>query len=361
MHTAHSIAAVASLRHPLAASIMNRESALTRKFIDQVMVQSQFSWHGRRPKPSVFAGSTRKTNLDLLSVLMELYKRQAHVELTAYDNQLPWQAYAGEQHVGGTRRYGPVVGLVSHRDQLSFSLQINDLSVIRTDGEPTAGSTRSYMIADYHGKWHAGWHGLSWQMSEQELAYFERRKLLTPDGVDFEDYIHQNRRQSVYGAPYLMLKVLWQRIEDEIAFFEAELKRLERADVECPSDLKSPERYLIASGNSTSISVPVFHVKVDGPEFSGEYVPVSTDTLGYRLAHRSLRFLKHELRPIVQFMVRADEVAFYRFALKQDFMAHWVRGTSWQMDRKTGWVGIDLADSLRLSYRQGVTEKKVAA
>ena len=159
MHTANTLAAVAAKTHPLVAQIMDRNFVLSREFIRIVMRQSQFSWHGRKPKPALVKGSVRKTNLDLLSVLMELYYRKAEIELAAYENKLPWSVTAGEQHVGGTKRYGPIVGFAAHRELLSFSVTINDRSVFRAENEQF-GAERNYMIADYDGSWHKGWHGL---------------------------------------------------------------------------------------------------------------------------------------------------------------------------------------------------------
>lgn len=360
MQTANTLAAVASKTHPLVAQIMDRNFELSREFIRLVMRQSQFSWHGRKPKPALIKGSVRKTNLDLLSVLMELYYRKAEIELAAYDNKLPWQITAGEQHVGGTKRYGPIVGFAAHRELLSFSVTINDRSVFKgEDGK--FGADRNYMIADYDGSWHKGWHGLTWKMTKEERAYFTRRRLLTSNGVDFEDYIHQNRRQSIFGAPYLMAKLLMARIEDEIRFYEQELKRLEHFGVVCPSELKEEPRHRIIVGNSASKEVPTFVMEVSGPEFAGEYAAVSSDTVGYCLAHKLVRFLKYDLRPIVQFLVRADEVAFYRFGLTQGFVAHWAPEASWQRAHKSRWTSMELATGLTLRYALGKTEVKVAA
>lgn len=359
MYTAKTLAAVANQTNPLAASILNREFSLTREFVRFVIRQTQFSWHGRKPKPSLVGGTTRKTDLDLLSVLMELYYRQAHIELTAYENKLPWQIVVGEQHVGGTRRYGPIIGFNAHGEHLSISVTINDLSVFNSD-TGTFGAPRSYMIADYDGSWHKGWHGLSWEMTDQERAYFTRRQLLTSDGIDFEDYIHQNRRQSVYGAPYLLLKLLLARIEDEIRFYEQELKHLKDLGVECPAELLDKPRSMIAGGATQSTEVPVFTMEVAGPVFRGEYATVTSDTVGYRLAHRLIRFLTYELRPIVQFVVRADEVAFYRFAREKGFVAHWACDAVWRSNTSGSRARIELAPNLTLSYFLGKTEKKVA-
>lgn len=362
MHIAKTVEGIATLENPLANTIMNRESSLTSKLAEQIMSLTQLSYHGRKPKPARDKkGHIRKTNLDLLSLLADLYKRLARVELSEYENVLPWQAYAGEQHVGGTRRYGRITGLVSHSKHLSFSLQMDDQSVLKSvDGDPTIGANRTYMIADYTGAWSKGWHGFTWDMTSQERAYLERRNLLVDGNVDYEDYVHQNRRQSVMGAPYLMLKLLHQRIEDEIAFFERELKRLERLGFECPVDLVSEIRFKLAQGASQSVEVPTFTMRLDGLSYTGQYTPVSTDELGYRLAHRTIRFLVRELRPIVQFMMRADEVTFYRFGLEQDFVSNWIKGPVWEHSGQQT-ASIPLGETLSLSYQKGLVEKKVAA
>jgi hypothetical protein len=361
MHIAKTVQSVAHNRNPLVSLIMNRSIPLTKEFCEQVMSLTHLSYHGRNPKPSILKnGKVRKTNLDLLSLLADLHKRSARVELIAYDNQLPYQAFAGEQHVGGTKRFGHITGLISHSEHLSFSVQIKDESVLKSsDNQVTAGAYRTYMLADYAGAWHKGWHGFTWDMSPAEQAYLERRKLLWDGNVDYEDYVHRNRVQSVMGAPYLLLKLLWQRIEDELSFFEAELKRLEKACVECPKDLESPVRFKIAEGESQSVEVPTFTMHLDGLKFVDDYQQVSDDVQGYGLAHQTIRFLAYKLRPTVQFMMRADEVAFYRFGLEQDFVSNWIRGPQWT--HSGAWAAsITLGDTLRLSYQKGVTEKKVA-
>ena len=66
MRIAKTVEAINTMEHPLVRTIMNRESALTRELAESVMSQTQFSYHGRRPKPARDAkGHARKTNLDL--------------------------------------------------------------------------------------------------------------------------------------------------------------------------------------------------------------------------------------------------------------------------------------------------------
>lgn len=361
MQTAKTILAIASRQNPLVATMMNRSIPLTMEFVQAVMSQTQLSYHGRKPKSAYNKkGLVRKTNLDLLSLLMDLYRRSARVELTEYENKLPWQAYAGQQHVGGTKRFGSITGLVSHREHLSFSVQIKDESVLKSSAEVhVLGAYRNYMIADYEGAWHQGWHGFSWLMNDEEKAYLTRQNILVDGNVDYEDYVHFQRRQSIFGAPYLLLKLLWQRIEDEILFFEREIKRLEHLGVQRPLDLEPVQRFKIAQGESASVQVPIFTMRLDGLAYTSEYTSVTTDDLGYRVANRTLNFLSHKLRPIVQFMMRADEVAFYRFGLEQNYTASWVKDTAW-VRRSNYSASIKLCDTLRLSYQKSSTEKKVA-
>ena len=58
-------------------------------------------------------------------------------------------------------------------------------------------------------------------------------------------------------------------------------------------------------------------------------------------------YLAHELRSIVQFMVRADEVAFHHKGLATDFVPHWIKDSSWVHDWKGG-TSLALGETLSL-------------
>ena len=360
---AKTIQAIDTGTNPLVKKIMDRSQQLDRAFALQTIGQTQFTWHGRRPKPSATAnGCTRKTNLDLLSWLVELHKRSAEIALLDYDNQLPWKARTGEQRIGNQKPHGQIIDLISHQKHLSFSVLIKDMSILKSGaGEPSLGADRTYMIADHCGNWSPGWHGFDWDKTDDELSYLNRRSLLVDGKVQFSDYLHQNRRQSIYGAPYLLLKLLWQRIEDEIAFYESELKRLEKLGVVPYVEPAKVTHECLAVGDSRSAEVPVFTMQVNGPPFVGEYTAVSADAVGYHLAKQSLRFLKYKLRPMVQFVVRADEVAFYRFGLEQGFVSSWVKGTDWTYDMSQRAQVMQLGADLSISYKKDVTEMRLAA
>lgn len=363
MRIAKTVQAIDAGTNPVMKRIMDRSQPLTLEFAEQVISLTQFMWHGRRPKPSIAKnGSERSTNLDLMSWLVGLSKRRATISLPDYGNQLPWKARAGEQRVGNQKPHGPIVGLISHREHLSFSVRINDQSILNHAADETRmGAHRSYMIADHAGRWSDGWHGFDWDKTSEEQAYLDRRSLMVGGKVPFTDYLHQNRRQSIYGAPYLLLKLFWQRIEDEIAFYESELKRLEKAGVASVLASVKGSTSTLASGESRSAEVPVFTMQVNGPEFTGEYKETEISTAGLAEVQVALQLLKQTLRPMIQFVVRADEVAFYRFGLEQGFVSAWIKGTSWKYDTTYRAQTMMLGDSLSISYKKSVTEMRLAA
>ena len=359
MHTAKTINAVATAEHPLVQHVLDRRFPLDSSLVGAILSLTQFTWHGRRPKPSVTSAGARKTNLDLLSLLVELYRRQARVTLQGYKNKLPWKMCQSEQHVGGSARFGKITGLISHKEHMSFSVRIHDESVRAIEDESVAlGKPRTYMIADYNGHWHNGWSAFDWDKTEDEISYLERRQLMVEGEVSFEDYLHLNRRQSVYGAPYLLLKLLLQRIEDELKFCREERDRLEHLGFCKPC---SVAKVLQAVGPSRSVELKTFVMEVKGPKFAGQYQSYSDTEYGYDGVLCTIDFLENVLRPSAQFVARADEVAFCRFGLPNSFVASWVKGTSWKHDQSAQSGYIELHDDLSLSYQTGVTEKRIAA
>lgn len=361
MRIAQTVVEVARGTDPVVSIILDRKAIIDQEFVDRALSLPQFSWHGRRPCVGHTKDGSVGHDLDLLSVMVELARRNALVKLPGYGNMLPWQITAGEQHVG-TDRFGQIVRLVSHREHLSFSVRIKDESVIKhAAGTAQAGALRTYMMVDYNGNWHAGWRGVEWKYSEAEAEFFGKRRLLQNGQLSFRDYVHRNRRQSIFGRPYLILKLLWQRIEDEIAFYGSELKRLQKAGVGAPKGLEAQPKSILAQGKTRNIFVRRFILTLHGPQFRGEFTPVATTTDGYRVAYHRRQELLKKLQPIVQFVVRADEAAFYRYGMDRGFVANWIRGPQWVEDLESRRVTIHITEGLSLTYYTDEVPKAVAA
>ena len=363
MKIAQTVQSVANGTHPLIVAITDRNFHIDMAFVRQVMSLTQFTWHGRRPTASIDKdGKERKTNLDLLSVLVELARRRARIELPGYDNRLAWEIVAGEQHVGTTRRYGPIVRLISHREHLSFSVRIHDESIIRTGDKAGRGAERSYMMVNHQGEWHQGWRGLTWELNPDEEEFFKGRHILPSQGqLRFKYYVHPNRRQSLFSRPYLDLKALCLRLEQETRFYAGEMSRLREDGVDVPKDCEPAERPVLARGETRNEFVPSFMVNLRGLRFRGRYPKMTTDATGYRQAYWRHQELSEELRPTAQFMVRADEVAYYFHGLDSDFTPWWIEGPKWTHGPKRKSGKIRLFGNLELSYSRDMVPMKVAA
>lgn len=346
MRIAKTVESIALGANPIANRILNRAVPLDEAFVQQVLSLTQFTWHGRRPKTA--------TSLDILSLLVELKNRGARVSIDEYQNRTPWKVVAGQQHVGGTKRYGQIVGLISNRDHLSFSIRIRDESLHLADDQSDERRLRSYMIVDYDGSWNEQWNGFDWEKTDQEIAYLTRRKLLVDGEVSFKDYVHVNRRQSIFGAPYMLLKLLLLRIEDELEFRKAEKSHIE--DMQSFEEVRGlPGVQCLATGPSSSISAPTFTVLLNGLACRGEYTPYAYDE-----CVAMIKLLRSILRPQVQFVVRADEAAFYRHGLQRNFVANWIKDTAWVQQTEFS-ARIQIGDTLSLSYDLGEKEMRVAA
>ncbi len=361
MYIAQTVQSVANGTHPLLSVILDRSECVDMAFIKRVMSLGQFSWHGRRPMASIDKdGNERTTDLDLLSVLVELQRRRARIELPGYDNQLPWKVTANEQHVG-TKRYGPIVQLISHQEHLSFSVRIFDESIVRTEGDVTRGAERSYMMVNHDGEWHAGWKGLTWEHTVDEQRFFDKRHILPQDGqLRFKYYVHPNRRQSFFAQAYLLMKLLLRKLNEEIDFYADQLRRLRQAGVTVPEDCKAKERPILARGDTRNEFRRRFWVHLQGLDFVGNFPLVTQDEAGYRQAFRRHKELLEELRPTLQFMVRADEVAFYLYGYKQGFTPWWIEGPEWSRT-SSGSHKIELCGRLALECHSDEVPVEVAA
>ena len=362
MKVAQTIQSVASGNHPLLSVILDRRKNIDMTFVRQVMSLGQFSWHGRRPMATVDKhGNSRETDLDLLSILVELQRRHAHIELPGYDNRLAWKITADEQHVG-TKRYGPIVTLISHKEHLSFSVRIYDESIVRTGEIFARGAERTYMMVNQNGEWHQGWKGLTWQHSPDEQEFFDKRHILPQNAqLRFKYYVHPNRRQSIFSQAYLLMKLLLARLEQEVLFYSSELSRLSGAGVQIPKDCEPKERSVLARGKTRNEFVVSFKVKLEGLAFKGNYpkLPISED--GYRTAYLRHKELVERLQPTLQFVVRADEAAFYRYGYENGFTPWWIDGPKWQQGTIRGKRSIVLFKNLQLKSSVELVPIAVAA
>lgn len=319
--TAKTVAAIATGTDADVALIKQRNVPLTASLVAAVVARSQCHYAGRRPK----APTKTPTDMDLASYLLALSQRQAVVAIDSYERLTPRVDQADVRHVGDVR-FGHVVGLVSHREYLSFGLRLLDASVVGSDGYTEAvGQPRSFTLLAPNGAWHTKPARLSWRERWDE-AEFNRVHQLSL--ADIQHFVHRNRAESVMGSPYLAAKCLLVRLEDEIEHFR-----------------KPPQAFGVSSikrhVDVASEIVPSFTMGLEGFSLTGDY---PYDICSFQHLNQLCQW-----RQLVQWVVRIDEYAFYRYGLVGSYTAPWVRGTTWQPTGE-GQARLALHPDLALTY-----------
>lgn len=366
VHYAESVRDVVTLEHPYAKAIMNRQEPITQEMTDAVLGQSLFSWEGRNPRPALDQyGDFQCTDLDLLSFIAPFADRKAVIEIPRYQNRRKVVVKENERKIG-SRQFGPVTGLTSNKDVFSFSIRIFDSSIVSKDPETereSVGAHRNYMLVDCDGHWYHGWDRIVWDPTRAENKFLVKNDLWTGNTVYFKNYVHPNRWQSIFGAPYFLKKMLVARLDDEAGFYRDEMKRLEGAGISLPLGEKKPYVPSIYEGETRPIKTGTLEAVLDLPEFSGLYVPVSTNEAGLVYAYRRQKHLTYTVKPAIQFVIRANEAAYYRYG--EGRVANWM-GTrdwkSWKAPRgRIDWSQMVLSPECAFRYRVKEVTQQVSA
>ena len=328
---ADTVKGVATLQNPYALAIMDRGVQIDEAFIWSILAQSVFSWEGRNPSPALDEdGNFQATDLDLLSFLVPMAQRGAIIEIPRYESRRQKVSRGNERKIGKSQ-FGPITGLISSKDVLSFSVRIYDHTIEVTDpltDKKRLGGHRSYMIVDIDGNWYEGWDRIVFDPTAKENAFLTEKSLWTDNRVIFKYYVHPNRWQSLYGAPYLLLKMLIERINDEAGFYRAEVNRLEAKGISLPAGEKELYVHPTHKGETVPVKVNTMEVQLDLPSFKGQYASVPDTQEGLVQAYRRQKALTWTLRPEVQFVVRADEAAFMKYG--EGKIAPWMGARRWE-------------------------------
>jgi hypothetical protein len=315
---AATVADVALRRSSNAKMLNNRAIFITEHMVQALVSASVFGWAGRTPRQLLDSdGRLVGTDFDLLSLLVPLAQRHAVIELPTYVPRREAEGRVGQYKVG-TNQFGRIRSLVSNKDVFSFSVRIEDMTIVEGDD---VGEPRSYMVSDLDGTLYGGWDEIRFAPKETEWDFLSNRALIVNGGISSKYVVHPNRWQSVWGAQYMLLKLLLLRLADEAAHWKQVLEALEREGV-VPNVAKKTYAVLEKPAAKQSIDVATMEVKLVTSPFKGTY---ATEHTGQELAdwaHERKRILERTLVPRVQFVTRADELAYLKHG--NDNIAHWV-------------------------------------
>jgi len=276
----------------------------------------------------------------------------------------------------GENRHGRVMGLTPNQETFSFSLLMEDMNVMKSDG--TVGAPRNFMLQDVTGKWHEGWSSLELVQAGVEEELFAKLNNATKS-IKFKHFVSPNRWPSFYGAPHFLALAADVRLKDQASWLRKEVNRLRKElNIDPPV---WPKKHTV--GKEKKIDVWAFETEIEGFALHGEYEPFPTTQEGYDAAvslQKRLRFFQTALR----FQYRATHWAFFSSALKknvpEDQLLDWLAGShpeleprkaAWVKDKKweTGWKApgkkklwarIELKDGLFLRFRVRRKKEKVA-
>lgn len=370
IHFAKTVRDVVSLKNEYAQIIMDRSRPITEGFVSALIAQGVMSYSGRNPRPALdLDGNFQTTDLDLLSFLVPLAARNAVIEIPEYANRRQTVRHGDERKVG-TNQFGPITSLVSNRQVFSFSIKIHDKTIVTKDdiGDEEIGGYRNYMVVDCNGEIYNGWNKIVLNPNAKENAFLTKKNLLTGNTVYFKHFVHPNRWKSVFGAPHLLKKMLLARIDDEARFYRREIKRLHGLGIYATSGFAKKERVVTVRGATKKIAVQTMEMLLTLPKFSGEYKAVPNTAAGLFMAYRRARLLTYTLKLAVQFIVRANEAAFFKFGLNEKGLgriASWLRKCKWVEGKKSPrsalYQVMKFNDNVSLLYRLKTKTERVLA
>ncbi len=359
------LVAVASGADRLSAAILDRAKPLTRDIVDAVLKRSVFTWQGRTPQPGYDQdGNLHAGDLDFASFFVELALRRAVIEIHDYQNRRPLVIRAN-MHKHGNISFGEIKRLVSHKEALSFSIHIRDQSVgIERDGTEVLGYPTNFMVVDIDGTWYEGCKTIHFRPNAPENEFLKQFGLMSDDSITFRFFVHPNRWQALFGAPYLLMHLLVQRIDDEAGYYRKELKRLKNLGIE-PD--KEPSDEYEEAGEKRRVRIRSFETALEGVELKGSIddyaLPGKDNKTRAQAAYDRQRQLTYSWKPLAQFVRRADELAFFQFGLAKDMRPAWASNLpiAPKTSRGQTWMHMPLPSGLILAYRDFDLDQDVAA
>ena len=329
------------LKNPLVVAALDRSQPI-KDVVKAVMDNWSIDMLSRHPShkvldsaedPSLYDGTT---NLDLFTILYSLARRKAVINIPNYENLRATTLTSDQTVVSRENRHGQLHRIESNAVSHAFSALITDYNVIVTrNGREVAGAPRNFALVDDFGKIYEGLELIEPNFSSEEEAFFREHGLeIYTEPIELKHFVHPNRYQSFLGSPYLISKILVERLKDEAEHYRKQDAQLESEGVKFfGSGMRNKEIIVHEpKGDEESVKVPNLEAMVWGPMLHGEYPikgleyhdnkPVITDfdtmpTGGRerasvrRYAEEISDALSYRYGPMVRAPVRAAELAFF--------------------------------------------------
>lgn len=313
------------MESPMVQGILNREFDITI-LIDEALGWWNYDLFARKPSPAyndygVFTG----TDLDLACFMYALAGRGAVINIPVYKAQTQTKIREDQQLKSKYNRNGELLDVLANKDFFSFSIRVMDQNVI---GEEKVGDFRTFSLTGKDGSWYDGWQTIQFEPTLKENRFITENQLWSGNRIVFKNFIHPNRWTSFFGHHYAISKLLIERLEDEAAFLNKEVKRLLDAGITFPAKADQPESHDYAYGDSVSKEFTAFQAMIYIPEsnFTGAYKAKEKSQANLVSAYTRRKELNRAISKL-RFMTRASEYAHF---INPDRMPAWMKNVKWE-------------------------------
>ena len=349
---AQTIRDVVELKAPDVLRIMDLTQPMTREFVLDVVHRGLFGYRHRRPVALYDERGSLQgngTDFDLLSMMFALAERGAVIHIEEYRRLHSKQVTLGVRRVRDGLRFGHIVGPISNARNFTFSLRINDVGVIKKgrDDAEQIGEERTYAftIPDGLPNGVGGVVRIRFAPDREENGWLTRSGVIHDgEALSFDDrnVVHVNRRQALGAAPYLAMKLLLNRLKLELEHVEVCCSSRNSKGLRCGTQSKA-----------------LFEAVLEHPPFNcdGE---VASLVGGVASALKRVGELR-SLIQLVQFVVRADELAYWSYGYDTQYVNQWLGSATWRQWTLSGaskglrslvaWRRLDLGHGFALRVR----------
>ncbi len=314
------------MENPLVMETLNLNSDITSTALEATYFWG-YDLFNRKPAPAYNEyGLFQGTDLDLACFLYALAGRGAVINIPEYKTMRQKKTRTDQKLVSAENRHGRIMGVQANKDFFTFSINVMDENVIGAD---KVGDFRTFSLTDLDGTWYDGWNRLEFVPTLNENKFITESKLWSGGKIVFRNMIHPNRWTSFFGHHYIISKMIIERLTDESAFLNAQMKELKKKGIHFPESDDGPKSYDYGDpGQSKSVKVTSFQAKVYIPEskYVGQY-PALKETQAALVEAYRLRKDYQRLIKTLRFMTRATEYAHSKASA--NFPA-WVKGTKWE-------------------------------
>lgn len=312
------------LDNPIIKYIVNRAMTIDyEKEIEEIIPKNIFD---KNPMMICDAdGNYVGTTLDMQSMMYHLMKEGIVINISHYDAMRGTVLKEGQNLVSKENRHGKVTGLSCSKEVWTFGYRIKDANVTtRTE----SSDFRVFNVVDMNGEWYEGWDVIEFVPDKEENEFLS--KLAEGNKIVFKDFINKQRRFNIFSFQYFKMKILMNRLNDEIQHLGGLIKLMnEKGIVLPPKDKKVwPEQTRL--GNEKKVVVKSVTFEVDVPPLIGEYDTIKFNLDNLKKITERKRYLTYTIKSQIQFYLRGEEFAHFKFANPDKPFPHWMQGLEWK-------------------------------